>query len=322
MWNEPDWKDWFWTGTTREYYRLLQVGYLAAKAADPSVLVLFGGICHWCGDTQFFKSVTQLMAADPTARENNFYFDVLPIHFYVNPYYTQRFAAQHRADMAALGMNKPIWINETNLTVCGDPVQPLHNCPSGWRGSLEEQSNYIIQIFALAAATNIEKTLIFQLYDDGIRDDWYGIIRNNGQPRPSYQAYQTAARYLNGYQTAVLLSTAEYDRVVTTGGREGRVTVLWNKTDRPQTALIGATSSSASLVDKYGRVSALTPRDGNYHITLAAAAYSDWQTGEHYIGGDPVFLVEPPGDDRPNRTAGRVLFPTIARCAPLIPNRC
>ena len=47
IWNEPDWTGWFWTGTTAEYYRLLQVGYQAAKHADPTVTVLFGGLCHW-----------------------------------------------------------------------------------------------------------------------------------------------------------------------------------------------------------------------------------------------------------------------------------
>ncbi|HEX2173615.1 MAG TPA: hypothetical protein VHL09_14350, partial [Dehalococcoidia bacterium] len=297
MWNEPDWTGWFWTGSPAEYYQLLKVGYLAAKHADPSVTVLHGGLCHWCANNMgFFDNVAREMAADPSARHNNFYFDALPMHFYVNPYYAQRFAKQHRATLARLGTSKPLWINETNVTVCGDPERlpdmTQIDCPSGWRGTLEEQSNYMIQIYALAAALHIDRTLIFQFYDDGIRSDAYGIVRNNGRPRPAYTAIQTAAKYLNGYTAANLVSGGDYDLVITTGGSEGRVSVAWNKTDRHRTAVVPATTGSALLVTKYGQATPISAQGGSYLVSLAPATYSDWQTGERYIGGDPVFIVE------------------------------
>src|SRR5262249_41284988 len=52
MWNEPDvWSDENharqWTGSVEQYYRLLKVGYLAAKSANPRAQVQFAGLTYW-----------------------------------------------------------------------------------------------------------------------------------------------------------------------------------------------------------------------------------------------------------------------------------
>ena len=37
----------FFTGTITDYARLLKVGYLAARAADPQAQIVMGGLVHW-----------------------------------------------------------------------------------------------------------------------------------------------------------------------------------------------------------------------------------------------------------------------------------
>ncbi|HEX2173400.1 MAG TPA: hypothetical protein VHL09_13260 [Dehalococcoidia bacterium] len=307
VWNEPDWPGWFWNGSAAEYYRLLQVAYLAAKHADPTVTVLFGGLCHWCGYETFFRDVLSVAGQDATARENNFYFDAVAMHIYVDPYYIQRFARDHRRHMKAHGIEKPIWINEANVPICGDPERPLYDCPSNWRATLDEQANFVIQLLALSAAAGIDRTLIFQLYDDGVTHDLYGLVRNDGSPRPAYYAFQTAARYFKDFRSATSKSRATYDEVVFNGPANGRVTVLWNTTDSAQTATVETIGTRATLVTKDGQTTAIQPENGAYRIDLLPATFavSPPPESRHLIGGDPVILVEhaPPPTLRPFATS-------------------
>ena len=46
MWNEPD-VPFFWDANQTDYARLLKVGYLATKHADPAARVIFGALAMW-----------------------------------------------------------------------------------------------------------------------------------------------------------------------------------------------------------------------------------------------------------------------------------
>src|SRR5262249_8069458 len=94
MWNEPDvWSDENharqWTGTLEQYYRLLQVGYLAAKAANPQATVLLAGLTYWWdaayGREQFLERLLRVASKDQTAPKNNWYFDGAVLQLYNNP---------------------------------------------------------------------------------------------------------------------------------------------------------------------------------------------------------------------------------------------
>ncbi len=81
---------------------------------------------------------------------------------------------------------------------------PLHR--GGLRASLEEQANYVIQSVALARAAGVERYSIYKMRDEEPENDqYYGLVRNDGTPRPAYVAYQVAARELAGVSDAALL---------------------------------------------------------------------------------------------------------------------
>ncbi|MBI2303481.1 MAG: carboxypeptidase regulatory-like domain-containing protein [Chloroflexi bacterium] len=310
MWNEPDLKDSngqpvFWSGSYADYYQLLKVGYQAAKAADPSATVLFAGLAYWT-DTTFLPRLLDLMVADATAPSHNYYFDGLPWHLYVSPYHLYNVPLWARSEMAGRGISKPIWVNETNIPVCSDTqVSPYLGCPTQWRGSLEEQASFIIQAYAMAAAAGVDKTFVFQLYDDDLGTyDWYGLIRNSASERPAYTSYQVAATYF-AYPTRVVYQTIGSAIGVTFyGTSKGKVTALWNSSAVSTVAGIQASASPALLVDKYGNKTTITPTSGIYNISLPGTSYANGD-----VGGEPYLLVEPV---RPAASAVMEALPTYA----------
>jgi len=270
------------------------VAYLAIKKADPQATVLFGGLMYWV-DPAFFGNVLDLMKADPSAPANSYYFDALALHFYVSPYHLYNFPQWARDEMSRRGFTKPIWINETNIPVCDDTsVDPQLSCPTRWRGTMQDQANFVVQAYALGAAAGVERIFIFQLYDDNPGpQDWYGLIRNDATPRPAYAAYQAAARYLSNPRLVVRRQVGAADMVVFNDTPLGRVTVLWNRGATPITVQVLPSSLSAVLADKYGNEEPIYPAGGSYSINLPGATYRDMVTGSIDVGGDPYFLIEP-----------------------------
>ena len=88
IWNEPDFTpnastDWFgfWDGTIEDYARLLKVGYLAVKAADPDAIVVMAGLAYWF-QPDFFPRLLAALKKDPTGAAHGYYFDVTAWHLY------------------------------------------------------------------------------------------------------------------------------------------------------------------------------------------------------------------------------------------------
>ncbi|MBI4300929.1 MAG: carboxypeptidase regulatory-like domain-containing protein [Chloroflexi bacterium] len=294
MWNEPDFLV-FWLGSVEDYYQLLKVGYLAAKAADPDATVLLGGLAYWT-NAQFLPRLLDLMASDPPARQKGFYFDALPVHLYASSYdiYQETTRTQGLV-RSKLGVDKRIWVNEANVPVCDDaePGNGTPFCPARWRGTMEQQADFVIQAFALAAAADLERLFMFQFYDDVMPPrEWYGLVRNNSRPRPSFYAYQVAARYLINPQQATYESRGQVEQVTLTGTPHGKVTVVWNNSFEPVTARIKALTGSAQMVFKNGDKRTLKA-DGDYYVVdLPPTTYRDEVSGTADIGGEPYILVE------------------------------
>lgn len=297
MWNEPDLK-WgngqgaFWTGTDQDYYQLLKVGYQAAKAADPSATILFSGLAYW-SDPDFFTRVLRVAKTDPSGPKNGYYFDVMPLHFYVSPYHLYNFPLQYRAQMSSiLGVTKPIWVNETNIPLCEDPVlDPNSGCPARWHGTLEQQAAFVIQAYALALAAGVQKVFYFQFCDDA-NAEWYGAVRNNGTPRPSYYAYKAASQYFSNITSTVRSSQGSIEKVVLYSGPDTKITVIWNNSGTPVNASITVVGSSWTLMDKYGSAKSVFLQNKTLSLTLPAATYRDPVSGAYDLGGDPYIMVE------------------------------
>lgn len=96
MWNEPNISD-FWKPQPdpTEYAALLERGYRAAKDADPSAQVVFGGLSH--NDVGFLQTYYKSLPAD--AAQHRYFFDVLDVH----PYTDGRSPDDTSPDATALG---------------------------------------------------------------------------------------------------------------------------------------------------------------------------------------------------------------------------
>jgi hypothetical protein len=328
LWNEPDiygQSGGNWSGTVEDFARMQMVGYQAIKRANPQAKVVLAGTTYWWDlehqRPQYLDRVLTALQSLPGAAENGAYFDAVSVHQYSNPLncFTvptlyQRILQQHQ-------LNKPIWLDEANVPPYDDPLHPLQR--GGLRASLEEQSNYVIQCAALARAAGVERFAVYKMRDEEPENQqYYGLVRNDGTPRPAYVAYQVAARELANATdpvyfwsgsatppstdeiTGLLASTASRPQFVWPGSLNGvrmkrgsdRVTVLWNVSAAPLEIGIPSSGLAATAIDKYGGSQTLARGvDGAFRLTLAPATNnSDARDASLVlVGGDPLILVEP-----------------------------
>jgi hypothetical protein len=169
IWNEPD-LQMFWSGSTGDYARLLKVAYLIIKSADANAHVLFGGLAYTIEPGNWLARTLSAIAGDSGRAAYNWYFDWIAIHTYTNPRRSRRAVEHVRAVLAAYGLSRPVWVNESGLSVWDD--YPGANWTGGdpgarqLRGTQGQQAAYIIQSTALAWAAGAEVVFVHQLYDD------------------------------------------------------------------------------------------------------------------------------------------------------------
>jgi hypothetical protein len=317
MWNEPDvWSDENharqWTGSLEQYYRLLRVGYLGAKAANPSARVLLAGMTYWWDAAyareQYFERLLRLMSADPSARANNWYFDAAVLQLYNDPRGLFDAPRIFREMMHTHGIDKPVWVNETNVVPWDDPVAPLTR--AHFRATLDEQANYMVQAIAYALAGGVDRVAVYKMVDDpGIVknvEQAFGMVREDEthSVRPIFRAFQMARREMAFSVRAQLVDEGAVNRVyLEQPSAQRRMTVLWNCGPSPTTATVVALGSSAQLMDRFGTVQPLqVGEDGTIAVALAPATantipgYPD----AYFIGGPPAVVLEPlPSDYAP-----------------------
>lgn len=328
LWNEPDIYGQSyanWAGSVEEFARMQVVGYQAIKRANPRAKVVLTGTTYWW-DLEYNRTLyldrllAQLVAA-PGAAEQGAYFDAVAVHQYSSPLNSFAVPMIYKRVLQKYGLEKPLWIVESNVVPHDDPVHPLHR--GGLRASQEEQANYVIQSVALARAAGVERYSIYKMLDESPENDqYYGLVRNDGSIRPAYIAYQVATRELANVRdaqyfwsgsatpisedeiTALLASSSKRPQFVWPGALNGvrmtrgtdRVTVLWNASAAPLEVGVPSSAPSAVIVDKYGNRRSLTRgADGAFHIQLAPATNNTDARDESLIlvGGDPVILIEP-----------------------------
>jgi hypothetical protein len=312
MWNEPD-LDQFFIGTYTDYARILKVGFLSARRADPTAKILFGGLANlqkpdWLNDT------LSVIATYPDRDANGWFMDAVATHWYSYAWasFWQLFGV--RQTLISFGLpGKTLWLNETGVPVWDDPPGPTNDPTALYRATMQEQAAYVIQTATWALWLNAEAALVFQEYDDfgngcpGI--DAYGLVRNtpdapcnagDGTPRPAYAAYQVVTSYLSGTlpywrlrPSAPPTYTAEL--VALQNPRTGeRVVAMWTRDNLTMTITLTATAPSALLVYPNGLTQTLTAVDGFYSIVLPWATNyntpSIWH--EAAIGGMPRILIE------------------------------
>lgn len=300
IWNEPDVWDpahpgSTWNGAEADYVQLLKTAYLSIKAVDPSLQVHLTGLTYfWDWEynrEQYLSRLLRLIAADPEAAANNFYFDAVVFHLYYKPELILNVLSDIKRVLSEYGQaGKPIWMNETNAPPSSDTLEPPHWEPR-FRVSLEEQSAFILQIFAVAFANGVERVEVYKLRNSTEHPEDhqpFGLMRGDGSFRPAFHAYQVATTYLAGFQNVTL--TQQGDIYIATFDRGTETTtVLWTVAPEPRQIRLNAIAAEGLLLDEVGQGQMTPAQAGTYTIDLPAATCSH---GECFIGGAPRLLVE------------------------------
>ncbi len=286
VWNEPD-LDNYWDGSPADYVNLLRSCYQAIKSADPGPPVVMAGMALLV-ERDFFPEVVRLAASDPAGP----FFDAANIHMYADPDLAYRLTVETREVLSRYGLgSRPIWITETNVALRGFGV--VADVPQYGYATEEEAAWFMLQTAGNAHAAGAARVMFFRLADDDM-DTAFGLVRNDGTPRPSYRAVQLAASVLRDIVEA---HREEQNGVVLNIMRRAdgaRIVLAYARSGQRTTVTIPAETRAATLIYADGRSAALSPTPtGEYVVTLEAAPNRDFgQAGSYSVGGPPLILVE------------------------------
>ena len=317
IWNEPEFRASdqggiyvTWEGSDEEYARLLKVAALAIKQGNPDARVLFGATSFWIEAvnrrTPFLERIVRLLGRDPDARAAGFFFDAVPLNIYWSPDDLVGVGKITRTILARHGLDKPIWIVETNAMPYDDPKAPKR--PNGQRVTQDVQASFTVQALAIGLAAGYERIGWHAMIDQTTEDEVWGLVRNDGTPRAALWAYQTAALYLGNadwvrpahlprprHRPGIPPGDPDWQiyQVVAQRGQQ-RVRVLWNPDPLPRSVRLPREAASAFLVDKTGATRWADEDGDSWLITLPPARAHRPQDAPdvYFIGGDPLLLVE------------------------------
>lgn len=328
IWNEPDmYSDsiaYTWDGSITDLYQLVKVASEAVKKANPDARIALPGMTYWWdkdgGRPLYLARFLEAAAQDPSAAAHGDYFDVVVLHQYTNPLNTYAAIKVLQRALAVFGLDRPIWVGESNVVPYDDPTNPIS--PT-LHATMDQQAAYIVEAFALARAAGAERMSIYKMVDEAREGpgEFYGLVRNDGSIRPAFTAYQTAVRYMSAPTSVVytwdgaadpptddqvtkLLQSnahrtqwiwpAAVNRVTLERGAE-RVSIVWNASPKLMTAHIPAVATSAQVVDKFGRdTGEAVAHNGQYDLELAPSSNNTdpRDPSVYLVGGEPRLLVE------------------------------
>jgi hypothetical protein len=291
VWNEPNRPD-FWSGSPREYYRLLSAAMASIRHADPAATVVFGGLDGY-REPSFLEAVLDAAAADDAPPGRPGAFDALAWHAYHRPLDVYVGTRDLRERLRARGLTQPIWVTEANVPAWDDrAVRGELPAPYRWSATAEEQATYVLETFAYALAADVERLFLYRASDAGEGEAW-GLRRADGVARPAESAFRFATERLAGALGARRIEEAGVERIVVDRPGE-RVTVAWatGSTDAPL-VFEAVSTGAARLYDKVGGTGAVAPVDGRFVLSLpGASANQGSHPGDYVIGGDPYVIVE------------------------------
>jgi hypothetical protein len=195
VWNEPNLR-YFWGGkpSPRRYLSLLRITSTALHAADPSALVLVGGLFEHARQG-FGTPASRFLQALYRLRGARNWFDGVALHpFAVKPRGVVANVARSRRVMNRHGdAAKPIWVDEFGWTVRGVGFRR-----SPFRATLGQQAKRLATTYGLLGrrpGLGLGAVLWF-CWRDGAEDLWIyrmGLFNRAFQPRPAWFAFARVA---------------------------------------------------------------------------------------------------------------------------------
>ncbi len=291
IWNEPEIEAGVYghefDGSVEEYVRLLQVAYLVARENDPESVIHLAGYSYW-HDPQYLDEFFTALLEVPEAAESDYFFDVLSLHIYFRVETIAELVETVDELQNSYGIDKPIWINETNAAPNLDPWWPVER--PQFQVDLDQQAWYLVQAYALGFASGAESIGVYKLIDILLPEggESFGILRPDYSPRPAYLAYRTTIRLLEGFYGPVDIQQTD-DYFVVTFRKDGQlIRIFWARHDTALLLNVPALVDSGMLIDYSGHSEAITAEEGSYLISLDGARCNEACD----IGGPPLFLVE------------------------------
>ena len=301
IWNEPDVWDashpgHTWAGSEADYYRLLKTAYLTIKGVDPTLQVHVAGLTYFWdaehGRRQYLERLLDVILADPEAASYGYYFDAVGYHLYFDPRRSLEIISEVQGLLGARGvMAKQIWINQTNAPPSEDPQEPPTSAPR-FRITLEEQSAFVIQEYALAFAGGADRVGFYKMRNSADHPESiepYGLLRADDSRRPAFEAYKVVTTYLRDFR-AVQWQHLDDVYAVTFDRGGTTTTVLWTMSRTPVPFTVRAIAPQATLVNEQGQTQVLTATEGMYALELPGAICTE--DTNCFIGGAPRLLVE------------------------------
>lgn len=291
VWNEPEIEAGVYghefSGATRDYYQLLKVAYQVAKARDPEAVIHLAGWSYW-HDTDWLDKFLKVATADPEGAANGYFFDTITLHIYFRVETVEELVEKTRAIQKRYGLDKPVWINETNASPNLDPLWPVVR--PNFQVDLEQQAWYIVQAHALGFGAGSASIGVYKLLDILLPEggESFGILRPDGSRRPAFYAYRTTIHYLNGFTFPVGRQQERDFYAFAFQRPEGVTRILWARNSSDLILRVPALADEGLLVSALGQGHPIEAVDGYYHIRLSGARC----TPACDIGGPPVFLVE------------------------------
>ncbi|NLE44091.1 MAG: hypothetical protein GX620_05170 [Chloroflexi bacterium] len=280
IWNEPDIPasspDLSWGGSVHDYLQLLRVAYAVTKATNPAAVVHLAAFTHH-HDQHWFGRFLDALTADTNAPANNYYFDIVSLNLFHDAETIYDIIAHYANMMRGRGINKPVWITETNAYLS--------------RVSPEQQAMFMIHGFSLEIAAGAQRIAVYKMSDldtDQEADpEPFGLVTLDGSRRPAFTAYQVATTHLAGFRGGTWDRRDEISLVTIDRGNR-TTTVVWSRTPEPQVAMVPARGTQALLVNIWGGARRVYPDRGYYFVELPGMDCTNWCQ----MGGEPFMLVE------------------------------
>jgi len=308
IWNEPD-LPLFWQGGSEAYARLLKTAAIIIKTLDPEATVMFGGLLY-ATDDNFLSHILQHFKADALRGQYNWFFDAVAIHGYDDPWRSGWLAKFVRDTLTGYELERPIWVNETGVSVWNDYPGPVWAANSQERirlATTKQQASYLIMSAVYAWSKDVDKVFFHQLYDDcgnqpagtdfpphqgelcaqgACFGDAFGLYRNPedaicfsqhplaNTPRPVATAYRLLAEVF-GRQPFTSLRHLGLNEPVTEISfqrhNKDRIVVMWNNTFEPLTYVLSAEGTAAAVHSLNGVQTIIPATDGKYTFNLKPA---------------------------------------------------
>ncbi|MBX7254654.1 MAG: hypothetical protein K1X50_21910, partial [Candidatus Promineofilum sp.] len=297
IWNEPDIDDpdapgHTWDGDLDDFVQLQRVAYLAAKEANADAAVHLGAFTYFW-DPGYFDRFLDAVAADPEAAAHDYYFDAATAHLYFQPNAVYNVLYAFRKVMADHGLDKPLWLVETNAPPMDDPYWIVPNWTLAV--SLNEQAAFIPQALAAAISAGAERIAVYKLRDTeadhAANPEPFGLVRWDDSRRPAYNTYRVAIELMAG---ATAAERERWDAVgqVRLEQPQQTTTVLFARLPGRQTARVPATADTARWIDMWGKAEEIAAEDGVFTVELPGALCLQTIADYCMIGGTTYYLVQ------------------------------